>query len=75
MTSQTRTELGILFGFVAIFLLVVTSYGAAWKLWNKKEETIEAERKAGLIERGFGPKGSLHNGEKVTGDADIIAGH
>jgi len=51
------------------------SCGAAWKLRNKREEKIEAERKAGLIERGFGPKGTPLNEEKVTGDADIISGY
>ena len=75
MTSETKTEIGIIFGFIAIFLLVITSYGIVWKLWNKKEAEREAARKAGLIERGFGPKGGQHNGEKLTGDAGITAGH
>ncbi|TAQ85478.1 hypothetical protein B7494_g6197 [Chlorociboria aeruginascens] len=55
MTTETRTQFGILFSFVSIFIVVLVSYGLAWHLRNKREEEKEIVRKAGLIERGFGP--------------------
>ena len=53
MTTETRRQFGILFGFVGAFILVFVCYGVMWKLNNKREEK-EAARKADLIERGFG---------------------
>lgn len=54
MTTTTRTQIGIIFGFVAAFIIVIASYGVAWRLYNKREERKEAARKASLMERGFG---------------------
>lgn len=59
MTSHT--QIGILFGFVAAFIIVIVSYGLAWRLYNKREEKVEAARKASLVERGFGS-------EKIEGE-------
>ena len=54
MATETRSEFGILFGFVGAFILVFVCYGVMWKLNNKREEKKEAARKADLTERGFG---------------------
>jgi hypothetical protein len=52
-----RKQFGILFGFVAIFIVVIVSFGIMWKLYNKREEKKENEEKKRLIEAGWGPKG------------------
>jgi hypothetical protein len=54
MATATHTQIGILFGFIGAFIIVIASYGVAWMLYNKREERKEVERKAGLIERGSG---------------------
>jgi len=46
--------MGILFGFVAIFLVVIVAFGLTWRLWNIREENKETERKRMLIEEGWG---------------------
>jgi hypothetical protein len=46
--------MGILFGFVAVFLVVIVAFGITWRLWNIREEKKEAERKRVLIEEGWG---------------------
>jgi len=69
MTTTTRTQMGILFGFVAAFIVVIVSYGVAWKVYNKREERKEKARKEGLIERGFGA-GEME-GEKGKGRGEM----
>lgn len=54
MTTENRTQFGILFGFLGAFILVILCYGVVWRLYNKREEKKEAARKTDLIERGFG---------------------
>ena len=51
---RLRTQMGILFGFVAIFLVVIVAFGITWRLWNIREEKKETERKRVLIEEGWG---------------------
>jgi hypothetical protein len=46
--------MGILFGFVGAFIIVITTFGISWRVYNKRQERREAERKAALMERGFG---------------------
>jgi len=46
--------MGILFVFVAIFLVVIVAFGITWRLWNIREEKKETERKRVLIEEGWG---------------------
>jgi hypothetical protein len=41
--------------FVGIFIVVTIAYGTSWMVLNKREEKIEAARKANMIERGYGP--------------------
>lgn len=37
-------------------------YAIVWRAGNKREERKEGERKAGLIERGFGPLNEVVSG-------------
>jgi hypothetical protein len=58
-----RKQFGILFGFVAIFIVVIVSFGIMWKLYNKLEQKKENEEKRRLIEAGWGPKEGAAVGE------------
>ena len=62
---RLRTQMGILFGFVAIFIVVIIAFGITWRLWNIREEKKEAERKRILIEEGWGIQDGV--GEKGKG--------
>ena len=55
-----RTQMGmcILFGFVAIFIVVML----AWRAWNERGERREAERRGRLMEEGWGLQDGI--GEK-----------
>ncbi|CZR58512.1 uncharacterized protein PAC_08404 [Phialocephala subalpina] len=66
--GSTRTQMGILFGFVAIFLVIGASYSIIWRMYNKREERQEAERKQALLDRGFGPLGGVKKVETGGGD-------
>lgn len=57
-------QFGILFGFVAIFIVVIVSFGIMWKLYNKMEEKKENGEKRRLIEAGWGPKGGAALGDR-----------
>jgi hypothetical protein len=59
---RLRTQFGILFGFVAIFIVVILCFGFTWRMWNIREEKKEAERKRVLIEEGWGLRDGV--GEK-----------
>jgi hypothetical protein len=51
---RIRTQLGILFGFVGIFIIVIVTFGVMWALYNKRQEKRELARKERLIEEGWG---------------------
>jgi len=61
-------EVGVAAGFAGLMLLSALTFLISWRAYNKKEEKREAERKAGLVERGFGvlspEKGGLREKEK-----------
>jgi hypothetical protein len=51
---RIRTQMGILFGFVGIFIVVIVTFGIMWILYNKRQEKRELARKEKLIEEGWG---------------------
>ena len=59
---RLRTQFGILFGFVAIFIVVIICFGLTWRVWNIREQRREEERKRLLIEEGWGIRDGI--GEK-----------
>ncbi|KAE9372449.1 hypothetical protein N431DRAFT_483239 [Stipitochalara longipes BDJ] len=65
---RLRTQFGILFGFVGIFIVVIICFGITWRLWNLREERREEERKRILIEEGWGVQDGV--GEK--GKARVV---
>jgi len=48
-------ELGVLFGFVAVFLIVFTTYSIAYRIRNKRFESKESERMRDLRAKGVIP--------------------
>ncbi len=60
--------MGILFGFVAIFIVVILAFGFTWRMWNIREEKKEAERKRMFIEEGWG----LQDGVGEKGKARVV---
>jgi hypothetical protein len=75
MTTETRRQFGILFGFVGAFILVFICYGLMWRLYNKREEKMEAARQADLIERGFGSgQGEFEEKGKERGELRDVNG-
>jgi len=53
--ADLGAQFGILFGFVGAFIVVSAVYSVLWFAKNRRAERGEEERKAELIERGFGP--------------------
>jgi hypothetical protein len=69
--SNTRQEIGVMIGFMAVFAIVITTFTLAWRAKNKKQAALEEQRQAELREHGFGMKGELR-GEKDKGVRDAI---
>ncbi len=67
---RVRTQLGILFGFVGIFIVLTISFGVIWVLYNKRQERKEEERRRMLIEEGWG-SADAGLGEKGKGKGKI----
>jgi hypothetical protein len=68
---RVRTQLGILFGFVGIFIVVIVTFGVMWALYNKKQEKRELARKERLIEEGWGVSDIGEKGKGRDGDMGI----
>jgi hypothetical protein len=69
---RIRTQMGILFGFVGIFIVVIVTFGIIWALYNKRQEKREWARKERLIEEGWGVA-DIGGKEKGT-DRDVGIG-
>jgi hypothetical protein len=69
--SNTRQEIGVMVGFMAVFALVITTFTIAWRMKNKRQSALEEQRQAELREKGFGMKGGLR-GEKEKGVRDAV---
>jgi len=52
---STGHELGVLFAFVAVFLIVFTTYFIAYRVRNKRFERKERERMGALKAKGAMP--------------------
>lgn len=63
--AKVSQEIGVMVGFMALFGIVIASYGIFWHTKNKVQERKEEERKRELMDRGFGMSG--HGGEKKAG--------
>lgn len=60
---KLSTQLGILFGFVGLFILSASTYTVLWKLYNKREEKAERARELDLKQRGFGVMADNEKGQ------------
>jgi hypothetical protein len=69
--ANTRQEIGVIVGFIAIFALVITTFTLTWRAKNKTQAAREERRQAELRENGFGPRGGLR-GEKEKGVRDAL---
>jgi hypothetical protein len=65
--ARTDTQLGILFGFVGLFILAIATYSVLWKAYNKRDERLERERERSLLEKGFGVIGEEGKGKERGG--------
>jgi hypothetical protein len=69
--SNTRQEIGVMVGFMAVFALVITTFTITWWMNNKRQSALEEQRQAELREKGFGMRGRLR-GEKEKGVRDAV---
>lgn len=57
--SNTRQEIGVMVGFMAVFAIVLTSFTVVWRSKNKRQAQKEEMRRRELNEKGFGISGGL----------------
>jgi hypothetical protein len=57
-------ELGIMFGFITLFVLATVVYYVMWQAGNKRDERTELGRREALAQKGFRTEKS---GESETG--------
>ncbi|KAI9795765.1 MAG: hypothetical protein M1833_006858 [Piccolia ochrophora] len=65
MANMLAQELGILFGFVAVFLLSMAAYAVVWRLGQRRSEKKELERRQVLTEQGIGEKAVVDRDNNV----------
>ena len=74
----TPHEVGVMIGFMAIFVLVTTVYLVLWKIGNKKGEAKERERKQILHEETTNPRNTrvieVHDMDKGDNRDSIAQG-
>ena len=47
----TGHEVGVMFAFIIVFILLTLVYLLFWRISNKKEETLERQRRQALREK------------------------
>ena len=62
MVTKTSRELGIMFGFIGVFIFVFLGFAIAHHISSKRNAEKELQRARELTERGFSEKGALEKG-------------
>jgi hypothetical protein len=70
--ANIRQEIGIMIGFMAVFVIVISCFALVWRAQNAKQSRAEAQLKRGLQERGFGIGGGF-GGKGAGRDEDLWA--
>ena len=71
----TGHEIGVMIGFMAIFVLITVAYLLAWSMGNKKDDAKERQRREDLHEQMTNPRSTkviaVHelDKEKYQGDS------
>ncbi|KFY43687.1 hypothetical protein V494_01845 [Pseudogymnoascus sp. VKM F-4513 (FW-928)] len=64
LNANVRQEVGIMVGFIALFILVTAIFSFLWSSKNKRHDKIEVERQRDLKEKGWGLQGWDRLGNK-----------
>ena len=62
--SNTRQEVGVMVGFMAIFANVTTTFAIVWRTKNKRQAAVEEQRQRELHEKRLGMTGGLRGGKE-----------
>lgn len=55
ISSDLRSELGIMFGFLGVMILSLVGYYVVWRIVNKRLEREDAQRKVSITYHAVGP--------------------
>ncbi|KFY25164.1 hypothetical protein V493_04804 [Pseudogymnoascus sp. VKM F-4281 (FW-2241)] len=55
--ANNKQEIGVMIGFIALFLIVTALFSILWSAKNKRHDKEEVERQRDLKERGWGMEG------------------
>ncbi|OBT39722.1 hypothetical protein VE00_09882 [Pseudogymnoascus sp. WSF 3629] len=55
--ANKRQEIGIMVGFIALFIIVAALFSYLWSSKNKRHDKVEVERQRDLKEQGWGMEG------------------
>src|SRR5690554_894145 len=64
LEANINQEIGILVGFVALFMISTIAFSVGWNIKNKRQALKEVERQRVLNENGWGLQG-WHGSEKT----------
>ncbi|OBT77790.1 hypothetical protein VF21_03805 [Pseudogymnoascus sp. 05NY08] len=64
--ANNRQEIGVMVGFIAVFIIVTALFSFLWSSKNKRHDTFEVERQRGLKEQGWGMQGWDREGRVKT---------
>jgi hypothetical protein len=72
--SNTYQEIGVMVGFMAIFVIVIISFAVVWRSKNKRQAQKEEMRRRELNEKGFGISGGGLKGGPGGREKGKVAG-
>lgn len=72
--ANNRQEIGIMVGFIAVFLIVTATFSFLWSAKNKRHDKLEVERQRDLKEQGWGLQGweRLGTDKRKEGTGGVI---
>ena len=70
----TAHELGVMVGFMAAFVIITATYLVIWKLYNKRSEAKEIQRRHVLAEK-TNPRNTRVMDEKAGDRISVVPGY
>ncbi|KFY02805.1 hypothetical protein O988_01894 [Pseudogymnoascus sp. VKM F-3808] len=72
--ANIRQEIGIMIGFISLFVIVTSVFAYLWRAKNKRYDVLEVDRLKGMQEQGWGMQGwdKLGQRKKTEGGGGVL---
>lgn len=72
--ANNRQEIGVMVGFIALFLIVTAVFSILWSAKNKRHDKHEVDRQRELKEQGWGLQGWDRLGKDKRKNGNAMGG-